>query len=289
MPRHALEGVAESRSAHIEPPREVVDGGRHAALLDGGGHETYCPLDQHFRIGVAAFCVAVRHVRRQRCHQRGDGREELQFPAGTKRGLGRYGVERPFDGELGAPVPVPSERREEPAELPRVAPIEFFEKPGQRDDRPGAVGSTGKQATGEQAGAALDERGNLVPASHALGPRADEPDREAAVPRTRHGFATHRTGAGVWPQRSLEERHVFDWGDIVAEYEAVRRRRAEPHRPARLAAGCLANPDMPPSLKPHAELVGLRLEERGEFTGNAARTCHSEESSTLLESLSRVS
>ena len=87
----------------------------------------------------------------------------------------------------------------------------------------------------------------------------------------------------------LEERHVFDWGDIVAEYEAVRRRRAEPHRPARLAAGCLANPDVPPSLKPHAELLYLRLEERGELAGDAAHVSHVEESSAPLESPSRVS
>ena len=75
----------------------------------------------------------------------------------------------------------------------------------------------------------------------------------------------------------------------MTEHEAVRRRRAEPHRACRHGASRLAHPDAAPALETHAKLLDLRLEERNELAGNVSHARHLEGSSISLEESSKVS
>ena len=86
-------------------------------------------------------------VRRQRRHERGDGREKPERPTGAERRTRGYIAERMANRPLGLGTPGAVKRREEPAELPRIATIQVVEEVGQQDDGAGTVDVAGEQAT----------------------------------------------------------------------------------------------------------------------------------------------
>lgn len=62
--------------------------------------------------------------------------EQSQLPAGTKRRLRWYGIERPLDDKLGTSAPAPSECCEKPVKLPWIPMLELIEEIRKEDEGP---------------------------------------------------------------------------------------------------------------------------------------------------------